>query len=276
MKYSILVNTCDKFEDCWSPFFKLWSLYWNDCSGKIFLNTEYKSFSYSGIDITSTKVCAVHHMSLNKRATWSQCLAWALDTINTDIVLYMQEDYFLTDKVDNNMVEYFVSLMNDNPDIPCIQLTDENFPATVKSNIENLYYGDNKHTSYVCCQASLWRKEILKSLIRKHETAWDFEYFGSKRARYMNLKFLRVDPQWVHQGGYQIIPYLFTGIIGGKWYRPVVDLFAKHDIEMDYSYRGFHEKQVCSLKKRIKNKMSIRKVRSIFEIYKMRLLEIFH
>lgn len=30
MNYSILVNTCDKFEDCWNPFFKLLSIYWPD------------------------------------------------------------------------------------------------------------------------------------------------------------------------------------------------------------------------------------------------------
>lgn len=44
MKYALLVNTCDKFEDCWIPFFSLLKKYWPDCSGKIYLNTEYKSY----------------------------------------------------------------------------------------------------------------------------------------------------------------------------------------------------------------------------------------
>ena len=41
--YSIIINTCDKFEDCWDPFFQLWSTYWKDCQGKIYLNTEFGS-----------------------------------------------------------------------------------------------------------------------------------------------------------------------------------------------------------------------------------------
>lgn len=48
MKYSILVNTCDKFEDCWNPFFKLFFLFWPDYNGVIYLNTEYKEYSVRG------------------------------------------------------------------------------------------------------------------------------------------------------------------------------------------------------------------------------------
>lgn len=55
MEYSILINTCDKFEDCWNPFFKLWSIFWKDCKGHIFLNTEYKDFSYPGLNIKAVK-----------------------------------------------------------------------------------------------------------------------------------------------------------------------------------------------------------------------------
>lgn len=57
MKYSIIVNTCDSYSDCWEPFFKLFSVFWKDCKGKIFLNTEYKDYSFPGLDITPTKVC---------------------------------------------------------------------------------------------------------------------------------------------------------------------------------------------------------------------------
>ena len=57
MKYSVLVNTCDKFEDCWNPFFKLFCMYWQDYKGKIYLNTEYKDYSFPGLDIISVKGC---------------------------------------------------------------------------------------------------------------------------------------------------------------------------------------------------------------------------
>lgn len=56
MKYSVLVNTCDKFEDCWNPFFQLFSLYWQDYKGTIYLNTE-KDYSFDGLDIIPVKGC---------------------------------------------------------------------------------------------------------------------------------------------------------------------------------------------------------------------------
>ena len=36
----------------------------------------------------------------------------------------------------------------------------------------------------------------------------------------------------------EIISYVFTGIIKGKWNRDVEKLFSNHDIKIDYSQRG--------------------------------------
>lgn len=95
MKYSILVNTCDNFEDCWNPFFTLFKKYWSDYAGTIFLNTEYKTYEYSGLTIVPIQGCLKNKYPRTKRPTWSQCLKWALESINTDIILYLQEDYFI-------------------------------------------------------------------------------------------------------------------------------------------------------------------------------------
>ena len=75
--FVVLINTCDKFEDCWIPFFKLWSLYWKNYNGTIYLNTEYKDFNYPGLEIKCSKCCDSHGYPQNKKAPWSQCLIWA-------------------------------------------------------------------------------------------------------------------------------------------------------------------------------------------------------
>lgn len=269
MNYSILINTCDKFEDCWDPFFKLWSLYWKDCTGKIYLNTEYKDYSYPGLDITVIKGCEKHHIPKNKRATWSQCLKWALEEIDTDIILYMQEDYFLEDHVKNDCIRYFINLLQENPEIPSIQLTRYGIPAIQPTSYPNLYSSDPNFFSYLSCQASLWRKDVLFSLIRDHETAWNFEWWGSKRAKYVGYNFLTINPQWLKEKK-EIIPYICTGVIGGKWYRPVVDLFKKHGIIIDYNQRGFYERnRKLTWKERIHIKLSIWRIKSIIEIWRL-------
>lgn len=269
MSYSILINTCDKFEDCWNPFFKLFQTYWPNCSGEIYLNTEFKAYAYPGLRINATKACQGKQFK-GKYATWSQCLKWALEQINTDIVLYMQEDYFLTAPVKNSVVEYYAQWLSEHPEISCIHLTDQGIPVTSEYGSENLSYGDPNHYSYLSCQASLWHKKDLEKLIREEETAWNFEWWGSRRAQYSGMKFLAINPIWLEQEG-PIIPYLFTGVIGGRWIPDVVDLFKKHDIPMDYSRRGFYAREKKSITKRIKSKWSIyRRWKSILEVIRLK------
>lgn len=264
--YSVLINTCDKFEDCWYPFFKLWSIYWKDCSGKIYLNTEYKEFAYPGLDIIPVKSCAGKCIN-GTYATWSQCFRWALEIIDTDIVLYMQEDYFLNAVVDNIKVEEYVNNMIAHPEIPCIQLTSAGIPVGDMAEASlHLNYGKLDRSHYVSCQASLWRKDVLQDLIRDHETAWNFEWYGSKRAICKGYKFLTVNHEWLRDGN-SIIPYIVTGVIGGKWNKPVVSLFQKNDIKINFSKRGFfvHNKKK-SIAEKILFKFHFVKIKSEFEL----------
>lgn len=273
MEYSILINTCDKFEDCWDPFFQLWSTYWKDCQGKIYLNTEYKDYQYAGLNITSTQVCKKNSFPKNKRATWSQCLKWALEQIDTDIVLYLQEDYFLKDNVKNEIVEEYVQLMIDNENIKCIHLTDQAVFASGKSKFTHLSNVEYKQRYRVSCQAALWRKEELLILIRESEDAWQFEEFGSMRSSIMKHDYYVVDSNYVKLNQFEIIPYIFTGIIQGRWYEETIPLFEKHNILMDFGRRGLVKDGVSKpLIKRIKYRLS--KIKKIiinrFDLYKLK------
>lgn len=270
MKYSILVNTCDKFEDCWNPFFKLWKEYWPDCSGVLYLNTEFKDYAYPGLDVIPVKGCEGKSYK-GKYATWSQCLKWAIDKIDTELVLYLQEDYFLNGRVNNEKVEHYLEYMQNHPDVPCIQLTSDGIPVCdVADEAEHLHFSDPSYFSYVCCQASIWRKDVLLKLVREHETAWNFEWWGSKRAKYLGMRFLTVNHDWLKAGN-DFLPYLKTGVIGGKWYRPVVNLFNDHGIDMDYSLRGFYSPdRQKSLKEKIQLKLSIYRPKSMWEVFCMK------
>jgi hypothetical protein len=42
----------------------------------------------------------------------------------------------------------------------------------------------------------------------------------------------------------EIIPYVFTGIVKGKWIKEVPALFEANGIVIDYSKRGFWDKNV--------------------------------
>jgi hypothetical protein len=251
-KFSILINTTDSFEDCWFPFFTLFKKYWPEYQGKIYLNTETKTYTHEGLTI----ICLQNNINNpNTRITWSECLKRALNLIEDDIILYMQDDYFLKNYVKNHIVENFVNLMHTNSEIDCIHLTNQGPPCGLNSQFDNLYIIPKVHKDRISCQAALWKKDTLKLYPRKYETAWNFEWWGSKRAAILNHNFFVVDSHWIKLNSFEIIPYLFTAVIGGRWLKEVVPLCESHNIKLDYSKRGFYEKNRITLKFRIKAKI---------------------
>ncbi len=238
MNYSIIINTCDKFEDCWFPFFHLLSKYWPNCKGKLYLNTERKTYEFPGLQIHSTQVCK-NDLPDSPFPTWSECLIRALNAIDDEIILYLQEDYFLHSSVRNELVEEYVELMANTPEIHCLHLTDQAVIPESRSEYKNLFTIRQHQRYRVSCQAALWRKSVLLDLLRSHEDAWQFEEFASRRSAILQQQFYVVDPSWVKKDVFEILPYIFTGIVQGRWYEPVVELFAKHSIPMDFARRGF-------------------------------------
>lgn len=234
--YSVFVNTTDRFEDCWMPFFKLFSVYWPDFKGKIYLNTEYKKFQYPGLNIISVQNCILEEDA--DKVTWSECLIRGLNSIETDIVLYMQEDYFFNATVKNEIIQQHVNLLKtDNLD--CIHLTNASGGTPYLDSEYPFLKEVGKKAKYrVSCQAALWNKGTLLSYVRKHESPWQFEKFATKRARVMNHRFLAMDDSFY--GGNLIMPYVLTGIIQGQWKEEVVQLFKDYNIKIDFSKRGFH------------------------------------
>lgn len=264
IKYTILVNTTDSFEDCWIPFFTLFKRYWPDYTGKIYLNTETKRFTFTGLNIIPVQNSKT---TPNKRITWSECLMRALNSIDTEVVLYMQEDYFLKDLVKNEIVEKYVRLMQEHTDIHCIHLTDQSVKPEFKSDTyDKLFTVLNKNRDTITCQAALWQKSVLLSYLRPYESAWEFELLGSHRSEILKPNLYVVDPAWIKLNTYEIIPYIFTGVIQGCWFEEVVPLFEKHKIHIDYSKRGF-VKDAKPISKMTKLKKRLRRIPILIRHY---------
>ena len=236
--FAILVNSCDKFDDCWIPFFILWQKFGiKSLDHAVYLCTERKHFEAPGVSVQSLCVCTANGWMGSHAPTWSWCLKKALEAIQEDFVLYFQEDYFLTKSIDEEAVRFVLATMVEHQDIGCVHLTGIGIRRTLQdSDYPGLRKGDPKDWYYVSCQAALWRKSILSSLIREHESAWQFERWASKRARWTGYRFYVLDRPEADMP----VDYVKTGIIQGKWFEPVDPLFREHGIEMDFSKRGFY------------------------------------
>lgn len=230
--FTLLVNSCDAFEDCWNPFFTLLTRHWPELDAPILLNTEHKNFVFPAASIEATRVQA----GRAERLSWSSCLDAALAQVKTPLVLYMQEDYFIERAIDHAAVEDAAQLMLDNPEIRHVQLT--NFGAGGKRHRSryNGYSAIAARAPYrISTQAGLWRVDTLRSYIKPWESGWAFELFGTTRAWRRDELFLVVD-----RGGSPPIAYQHTGIVKGQWSDFIPALFMAERISVDLTKRGMY------------------------------------
>lgn len=239
--YSIYISTCDGYSDCWNPFFILFKKFWSDYQGKIYLSSEYKDYECGLPGLVSMKICEQHNVPKNDRVSWSKLTRWALESIEEDIILFMQEDFFLKGRVQSDIIDSFYDLMKNHPDICCIHLTDQCGKGSVPSEYKHLDEMYLRRPYRISCQSALWRKSELLSVLRDRENAWEFEMFGSTRSAAIGHRYLQVSQDYVRLNQFEIIPYIFTGIIKGRWYKEVPALFKENGINLDLSLRGIYE-----------------------------------
>ncbi|MBH8571526.1 hypothetical protein I8752_00490 [Nostocaceae cyanobacterium CENA369] len=259
---TILVNSTDSFEDCWQPFFTLFSIYWPNCPYPIVLNTETKSFSYPGLNIQCSQVGANES---GKRLNWSDCLIRCIDKIHSKYIFYLQEDYFLNDYVNASLIDDFLQIM-ENEGYSHIRLRESiaNSPHKPSSKYPLLWKISQKSNYRIGLQAGLWVKDRLRFYLKPNETGWEFERWGNRRAQKINDSFYCQNLDYFNRQNRYIFPYYPTGIVKGKWFKPaVVDLFKQHKIEVDFSNRGFYELD------KIQNLVQLlrSKIRKIFMLY---------
>ena len=235
-KLTILVNSSDGFSDCWEPFFRLFALYWPNCDVEILLNTETADWSFPGLNLRCTKVAVG-----SGKLTWSECLIRALDQVDTPLVLYVQEDYFLERLVDVRLVHELVNKMETDAKIKHIGLTHFGSAGPFKPTSDSRLWRIGPNARYrISTQAGLWRKETLKYYLNPSENGWMFEIFGSIRARKSDECFLTVNRDLYYPEKSPIFLYTHTGIIKGKWHHEIPILFRNHGIEIDFEKRGMH------------------------------------
>lgn len=235
--YTLLVNSSDPFEDCWEPFFRLFETYWPACQAPILLNTEQKTYTRPGLNLRATAV----QRPDEPRLPWSECLIRALGQVETPLVLYFHEDYFLEAPVDVAFIDEMAARMLAEPVIRHVGLTNfGNDGPFAPTDDERLCQISQNARYRLNTQVGLWRVETLLRYLRPEENAWMFEIYGSARARKVSETLLTTNRAVLHPRlGTGVVQYTHTGIIKGRWHPAMPALFAKHGLDVDFSKRGF-------------------------------------
>lgn len=256
---TIIVNTCDHFEDCWNPFFTLFEKFWPACQYPIILTTYKKEYNYNGkLNITSLRA----NQYYDKEPPWSEILLQTLKKIpDTDIVLLMLDDFFISDFVDEKTIEKCYKIIKVS-NYSNITLTNHDKTRSFESTDNPMISKVKQKSKYrITTSPALWKASALKKYLISDENPWMFELFGTLRSHRIKDSFFRFNEQCLTPGFKEVIPYFEgeegdTGIVKGKWQKGIEPLFNSLNIDIDFSKRGFYDTK-NPLKKKIDTLLKI-------------------
>lgn len=229
MNLSILVMSCDAFEDVWQPFFTLFERYWADCPFPKYFCTDEKPVQQQGFI----------PIAIGKNLAWSYRLKHALQQIETPYVLFLQDDFFLMKQADTARIMRYVGIL-EQEQAGILRIFPTPPPDLAFKNYEDIGLIAKNVPYRVSCQAAIWDKEVLLQLINETENIWGFEIEGTKRANDIEKPFLSVfvdDKGTPLEIGNYAYTYFCTAVLKGKWMRGAIELCKKENIALDLSKR---------------------------------------
>ncbi len=247
-KVTILVNSCDLYEDAWEPAFKLYKAQWPDCPYSFVLNTETKK--YNGELANIKTIC------YGKKGTWTERFEFVLNQIDTPYVLFTLEDYFLLNKVNSEVFEKAVSVMDNNPNVGmiCLSHTNRNDINNGDYEDENFYSRIIDSKCMIWCRICLYRREYLLKLLKSHESIWEFEQYAAYRAMKLNYIILQQNNNQPEVFTFKIKVEDGYGITLRKWLPKNVELFEKFNIQVNFDNLGMFDPEVLKKPQKTKTK----------------------
>lgn len=226
---TVVVSSCDKYEDAWEPFFRLYHIMGADkaTENPVVLNTETKKY-----DCDFMKVVTVNS---KPNLTWSQRMMNVLENIDTEFIFLLLEDFFIQKPF---KVEYFnmvLEHMRSNTDVGVVHLS----PNGRMDNLpDDMFIDRNFETLNITMTAVIWRRTYLLKILRKHENPWQFEWYAGIRAKKYPEKVVQYNEKYPEIYSYTIALNKGYGISQGKWLPKNKELFDMYGIDVDFSSLG--------------------------------------
>ena len=163
---ALLIPSCDAYADVWPPLFQAFEKYWPAAAFSKYLVTNQLAPRFENVQT----------IQVGQDVSWSDNLLSALQKIPEPYVLLNIDDLILCKPVDHAAVMSIASqLMASNGNYVRFNPTPS---GRGRGAIGEVLPGDFYRASTVF---SLWRKEVLQSVLRRGEDAWHFEIHGSAR-----------------------------------------------------------------------------------------------
>lgn len=222
---AILISSCDKYQDVWSPFFSFFFKYWEDCPYNIYLLTNHLKFEHPKVK----SIC------VGDDRDWSSSFRKAINSIDEQYLMVLIEDYFLLNDVNTDVINDFFNYMLER-EVDYFRLFPCPGPGKITDNIGShkigtIASGEPYRTSL---QAAIWNKELIDKILVDGESAWEFEVDGSKRSDGMADKFMSISRESIKRLPFN---YFCTAVVKGRWVKKAIELCRRHGVSVDLNSR---------------------------------------
>jgi hypothetical protein len=178
----VILHSMDSYSRFWNPWYHLFNLHCKNHGPIIFLSEEKEPDFID--DVTHIKTGA---------GEWGERLLRALKQIDSELVFYMQEDFWCVNdyELTDQLLEMFEKFGMDQLHIK------ENTPLiSTKKITGNLYRFEQKSEYTQNHQFGLWRKDKLIENVLPNENPWENEVDGSKRLNQKPHNVYLLDFHW--------------------------------------------------------------------------------
>jgi hypothetical protein len=211
---SILVISCDKYRDVWDLFFVLFWQHWPDCPYPVFLGAN--RLTYHDRRVTT--------LLSGEDRSWGESVRRMVEQVESPYILLFLDDYFLLRPVATadvaSCLEALRKLRGGYLRLDPAPPPDRQVPGF--SGLGEIEPG----SPYRCSlRVAIWRKDVLLSLLRNGETAWDMELKGSRRSDELAVGFYAT---WK-----PVVRHDMEGVVRGKWTRAALRLAKRQGVTVD-------------------------------------------
>jgi hypothetical protein len=213
---SLLVISCDKYQDLWRPFFHQFWKHWPDCPFPVHLGANAAAFAHTRVTT----------LQAGPDESWSKNLRWFLEQLRTDYVLTLLDDYFLDRSIaTGDVLQHLRHLQSLRGTLMRL------FPKPGPDGWQQpgqAFGAIHRDAPYrVSAQPAIWNRTRLLNLLDDTEDAWQWEWQGTERSRTLPGFYATSRP---------VIPYRHV-VERGEWFWFAARSCRRWDIGCDWDAR---------------------------------------
>lgn len=185
---SIVVFSCDKYQELWAPFFELLFKNWpslKTSNAQVPIYLVANAQKYDDPRVTT--------INIQNEKSWSDNALTVLASVKTQYVLIVLEDYFFTRINEKRLLDIFNFMKS--TDVAYCQIAYNGTDVSIRKKAE-VFPGVAEKDRYelwrTSLQSCIWRTKDMAHILKSGESIWAFEVGGAIRSQGLYGKFLTI------------------------------------------------------------------------------------